>query len=107
MRYGVHRGPNNGFGLEHIWAAHFKEFESPATALNTIARFLDEVLTSGAKIFYEFGVGKASNKTTVFKTKKGIVIVEEREDEKGNTIYSIVTAFRGTQAHGVLIGSLK
>ncbi len=75
-------------------------------ALAEIADFLTEILSAGAQIYYEYGVGKAGDKTTVFKHKKGIVVVEEREDEVGNTIYSIVTAFPGRSAHGVLVGRL-
>jgi hypothetical protein len=107
LRYGTHRGPNNGYGLEHIWAAHFKSAAStPMLAIDAIADFLAAILTSGASIFYEYGNGRASHRTTVFRSRKGIVIVEERQDGQGKTFYPIVTAFPGRQAHGVLIGKI-
>lgn len=109
LRYGEHRGPNNGFGLEHIWEAHFKndELDNPIAALDAVADFLLSVIQPGSKIFYEFGNGKAGDKTTVFRSSKGIVIVEERLDSNNCTFYSIVTAFPGRNAYGQLVGTMR
>lgn len=108
LRYGEHKGPNNGYGLAHIWEAHFKSDEhgTPMLGLVAVANFMAGILMPGAQIFYEFGNGRAGAKNTIFKSKKGIVIVEERQDGQGNTFYSIVTAFPGRNAHGQLVGTI-
>jgi hypothetical protein len=108
LRHGEHKGPNNGYGLAHIWEAHFKsdELSTPIQALPKIADFIAEILQQGSQIFYEWGNGRAGNKTTVFKGKKGVVILEERQDAHNNTFYSIVTAYPGQKVYGNLVGTL-
>lgn len=109
LRYGEHKGPKRGYGLAHIWEAHFKsdELNTPMQALPVIADFVSEILRAGAQIIYEYGNGRAGDKSTVFKSRKGVVIIEERQDAQNNTFYSIVTAFPGTKVHGKLVGTLK
>jgi hypothetical protein len=38
--------------------------------------------------------------------KKGIAILEERQDAHNNTFYSIVTAYPGQKVYGNLVGTL-
>jgi hypothetical protein len=108
LRYGEHRGPNNGYGLAHIFEAHFKteEADTPFAAMGAIADFLFSIICEGAQIFYEYGVGRAGEKTTVFMSSKGTVIVERRLDGNNNVFYSIVTAFPSRRVHGELVGVL-
>lgn len=107
--YGAHFGPNRGFGLEHIWEAHFKltEPNNPLAALDAVAAFLGEIIQSGSVIYYEGGLGNDANKSMLFKTKAGVVIVEMRADSRTQPcFYSIVTAFPGKNPQGYVIGNL-
>lgn len=110
LRYGVHYGPNRGYGLEHIWAAHFQNADpalnTPILALPAVAAFLGTILQPGAAILYEYGLGPSGKRTTIFKSSKGTAIVEARVDGQGIAVYSIITVFRGRNGHGAVIGSL-
>ena len=59
LRYGEHRGVNNGFGQKHIWVEHAeggkgliaKGYETE----EDVARYVVDILQSGASIHSEFG----------------------------------------------------
>jgi hypothetical protein len=106
LRYGRHFGPNQGFGFEHIWQARFPSCSDLKTATNLVANLILSIMTKGATIHYEFGTGSADRRSTVFKSKAGVVIVEERLDGNNDFFYSIVTAFEAPKANGPVIGSL-
>lgn len=109
LRYGEHKGPERGFGLEHIWEARkYKSavVNTPMLAINLVANLLESILQSGAEIYYEGAMARSTDRAMVFKSKEGTVIVEERVDGSGKTFYSIVTAIPNTTAKGTLIGNL-
>lgn len=106
LREGKHRGPHQGFGLEHIWREHFSEETDPNVAQQTVVQLVTTILIPGATIHYEGGIGKQSDRVTVCHRVHGIVILEETFDSSNNVIYSIVTAIPGGKPHGLLIGSL-
>jgi hypothetical protein len=106
LRYGRHFGTNQGFGFEHIWQARFPTCSDLKTATALVADLIASILTKGATIHYEFGTGNADRRSTVFKSKAGVVIVEERLDGNNDVFYSIVTAFEAPKANGPVIGSL-
>lgn len=110
LTYGEHLGPKRGFGLEHIWEAHFKgSGASPALPdiIADVAVFLKGIIRRGTEIYYEGGLGSAGNRPMLFKTKAGVVVIEMREDRRsGGCFYSIVTAFPATKAQGYVIGTL-
>lgn len=106
LRYGEHVGPNRGWGLEHIWQAHFASTLTADDATPLVASLLNSVLVSGATIHYEYGLGSAGERSTVFRSKNGVAIVERKFDGRNNVFYSIVTAFATSQVHGAIIGTL-
>jgi hypothetical protein len=106
LRYGRHFGAKQGFGFEHIWQARFPACSDLKAATTLVADLITSILTKGATIHYEFGTGSADRRSTVFKSKAGVVIVEERRDGNNDVFYSIVTAFEAPKANGPVIGSL-
>lgn len=107
LRYGVHHGPNRGFGLVHIWEEHLKREVSAMAALPRAADLILAILQKQATIHYEYEMGKAADRTAVLKSNSGMVILERRQDGLNNVYYSIVTAFPGKKAHGQLIGKIE
>lgn len=107
LRYGEHFGPNRGYGLVHIWREHFRAALSPMEALPDAAQLLNRVLRPKSTIHYEYGVGRAANRTTVLRSSDGIVILEKRPDGLNRVFYAIVTAFPGRNANGPIIGAIQ
>lgn len=107
LRYGIHLGPNRGFGLVHIWEEHLKKEESPMAALPRATDLILAILQRQATIHYEYGLGKATDRTAVLKSNSGMVILERRQDGLNNVFYSIVTAFPSKKAYGQLIGKIE
>lgn len=100
------------FGVEHIWRFHryeitaLKSFKSlNDDAIMVIARYVGAVLQPGVQIFCEFAELKGNPRTTVFKGRAGLVVLEQREAPNGEPYYSVVTAFPG-KANGTLIGAI-
>lgn len=106
LRYGEHSGPNRGWGLEHIWQAHFASQATADDATPLVASLLNSVLVPGATIHYEYGLGSAGERSTVFRGPNGVVVVERKFDGRNNVFYSIVTAFATSRVHGAIIGTL-
>jgi hypothetical protein len=105
LRYGRHIGNSEGYGFEHIWKARFPNETNPVVAEALVAQMILSILVQGATIHYEFGLGTAERRSTVFKNHSGVVIVEERVDGKNNIFYSIVTAINTANAKGSVIGA--
>jgi hypothetical protein len=108
LKYGVHLGPERGFGLEHIFEARKLRTDAeptPMAAINTAATLIHGILTSGAEIFYEGNLSKRLERAAVFKSKAGTVIVEQRADGDGNAVYYIITAIPNNRVRGVKIGT--
>ena len=106
LRYGEHRGPNRGWGLEHIWKARFPKELTSADAEPLVTDMLTKILAAGAEIHYAFELGNAGNRVAVIKRPHGTVIVEERHDGRGVAFYSIVTAIESTKTNGSKIGAI-
>jgi hypothetical protein len=102
LRYGKHIGPNRGFGVDHIWAEHFQGILTVEDALREVSEYVSSILQHGGAIHSEF---EMKIRCMVFKSKKGLVILEPKLDGQNNTYYSVVTAFNG-QAKGPRIGAL-
>lgn len=101
LKYGDHKGKNNGFGLFHIWTEHFKNFQTPEEAEASIVGFINSIIPNG-EILYESG-----KRNLVFKRGSGVVILEPKLDGTNQTYYSIVTAFQNNKPHGYKIGQIK
>jgi hypothetical protein len=106
LREGQHYGANRGFGVQHIWREHFKEETDLKAAEDKIAALVAAILTPGAPIYYEGGVGAQGDRACVLRNQHGVVILEERLDGNRQTIYGVVTAIPRAQAHGTQIGTL-
>jgi hypothetical protein len=112
LRYGVHLGPNRGFGFQHIWAEHFAHIEDHDLAMAAVIKSIAAVLLPETDIFYaqpkpvKPGRKKQNDRATVFRLSTGLVIVELRPDTPPH--YSVVTGGYNnlTQKKGSLIGAL-
>jgi hypothetical protein len=101
LKEGRHNGPNNGFGVLHIWAEHFPSERDTTAAEAQITEFVANILIAGSSIHYN---AEQEDRALIWRSSKGLVILEERRDAEG-THYSVVTAFRG-QLRGALIGTI-
>ncbi len=106
LRYGQHIGANRGWGLEHIWQGHFRSCLTLQDAEPKVTGLLNSIIVPGAAIHYEYGLGRAENRSTVFRSSSGIVVVERKMDGANRAFYSVVTAFPARMAHGSVIGTL-
>ena len=106
LRYGEHYGMGRGWGFEHIWQARFPSAIDQAAAEPLVLGLVCGILVPGASIHYEFGLGSAANRSTVFRSSAGVVVVEERLDGRNDAFYSIVTAFGSRKANGPVIGAI-
>ena len=106
LRYGRHIGANHGWGLEHIWQGHFRSCLTLQDAEPQVSGLLNSIIVPGAAIHYEYGMGRAENKSTVFRSSSGLVIVERKMDGANRVFYSVVTAYPARMAHGSVIGTL-
>jgi len=112
LKYGEHLGANRGFGIRHIWEEHKDDilsmgYESTDKYALT-AHYVSDILISGARIFCEFARHR-NERVTILQSAIGISIIEHRYDGDGNTIYSVISAYklRRRKPHGELIGNLK
>ena len=106
LREGKHRGPNNGYGFQHIWQEHFSAEVDPKEAELQVATFVATILVVGSSIHYEGGIGSQVDRAVIWRHANGIAILEERTDGQGSIIYTVVTAFKTGGPKGVLIGKL-
>lgn len=101
LRYGIHNGPNSGFGFKHIWDEHFSHIQNSEDVQSEIVSLITSITKNG-HIYYEQG-----QRNIVFQLHKGILILELREDGNGNSFYSIITCYTQGHPHGTLIGKLS
>jgi len=106
LRYGKHQGMHRGFGLDHIWEQHSADLIKKGFLEKfDAARYVANIIQSGAKIHCEFARMKRE-RVTVLQSRLGIVVLEHRLDGDNADYYSVVTAHPG-RAHGTLIGAIK
>lgn len=107
LKEGEHIGPNRGFGVQHIIFEHKDELARLGyTTQECVARFVSDVICTGAGIYCEFS-HLTKSRVTVLKTSLGVVVIEERVDGQNNIFYSVVTAFTANRAHGIKIGAIQ
>jgi hypothetical protein len=102
LKEGRHNGPNNGFGVLHIWAEHFKKETDPGAAESRIALYVSSILIAGSSIHYS---ADREDRALIWSNSKGLVMLEERTGGEEGIHYSVVTAFRG-RLKGALIGEI-
>jgi hypothetical protein len=108
LKKGEHRGPNKGFGIDHILAEHKSDLSQHNLAHSDegVICYVQLILRSGAQIYSEFASLRGFHRPMVIKSSTGTVVLE-RKDINGETLYSVVTAFGGTVARGTQIGTFK
>jgi hypothetical protein len=103
---GHHRGPNSGYGLQHIWAEHTREMQQVGFMEQTdVPHYVLSILRSGTPLFYE-GANLRKMRLMAVRATKGTVILEYVQRREG-AVWSIVTAFSGTKAHGTRVGAVR
>lgn len=107
LRYGKHIGTGRGWGFEHIWQARFPQCADQAAATPHVVGLVSSILIPGAAIHHEFiGMGTAAQRTSVFRSNAGVLIVEERFDGSNAVFYSIVTGIQTQKVFGQRIGTI-
>lgn len=113
LRTGHHKGPNKGFGANHIWYEHsdskrlkdlIKEGFSPVEA---VIHYVAGIVQPGNKIYCEFNSTKGRHRPTVLHGSAGFAVLEPFELGDGETVYSVITAYPKGVASGTLIGEIK
>ena len=100
---GKHRGPNRGFGKEHIWAEHQTEMlQSGFGSEEEVGSYVASIVRSGSRLYFEGG-HKRNPRLLVFRSSAGVAVLELRPGK----IWSIVTAYSGRQPHGTLVGTVR
>lgn len=108
LRYGIHTSSHRGFGFAHIWQERFPGCLTFEEAEPKVLGLVCGILVNRAAIHYEYNaMREVGKRPTIFKSSKGSVVVEERLDGLNNVFYSIVTAYKGWNARGSLVGSFR
>ncbi|MGX7001433.1 hypothetical protein [Caballeronia sp. KNU42] len=109
---GEHWSRHRGYGAVHIIEGHWKEIKLSAKAVSpdnvtAVSAFVARVLTRRARIHCEFASMRGKHKPIVVKGGNGSVVLEPMVDRSSREFYySVVTAFRDTNAKGPEIGTL-
>lgn len=107
MKVGEHRGPQNGFGAAHIWAAHQNDLRKLGYASpEDVVRYVARIIQTNVPIYCEFSSMRKA-KLALLKSPVGLLIVEHRPLAQPDLAYSVITAYPKTQAHGTLVGRIE
>ncbi|HRJ62233.1 MAG TPA: hypothetical protein PKZ97_16675 [Azospirillaceae bacterium] len=107
LKFGVHRGPQNGFGIVHIWEAHKRDL-SKLGYINQddVIRYVIDIIKINTPIYCEFSFLK-NPRLAILKSSIGLLIIEHRPLQDPSLAYSVITAYPRKQAHGVLVGRIE
>lgn len=106
LRNGRHRGPNKGFGIEHIWAEHQKEMEQAGfSSIDDVPAYVATIVRAGTPIYFEGGY-YSHQRVAVVNSSAGTAILEMKHSADG-VVWSIVTAFSGKNSNGTLVGAVQ
>lgn len=72
LKYGVHHGPNHGFGFQHLWKAHFQLTLDHDEALLEIRQHVADCLSGPVTVFYQ-----AEPRIETVRFKVGNLILEQ------------------------------
>lgn len=107
LKFGVHRGPQKGFGLAHIWEAHGKDLERLGYAKqDDVARYVADIIRVNTPIYCEFSSLK-NVRVAILRSSVGLLIAEHRPLQGMPLVYSVITAYPRKQAHGTLVGKIE
>lgn len=108
LKQGKHRGPNKGFGAAHIWAEHSSEMmKLGLETLGDVPAYVAMIVRAGTAIYCEFDAIGAAPRLAVVQSRIGKAILEYQRMRAGLEIYSVVTAFSNTKAHGTRVGTVR
>lgn len=105
LRRGIHyANKGNGYGVEHIWAAHEYDLKKDAyTIIESVADYVAHIIEPGTPVYFDSSRAKKGRpRATVLRSSFGLVIVELQVDS-----YFVVTAYPNRYAAGTLIGKTK
>lgn len=94
---GEHSGPSKGgrgFGEAHVMAAHATDIK--IAGCKSVAEYLALFLTQGTPVCYEGGY--QSQLRTLAMRRSGVIIVLEYRQQRGGSVWSVVTAFKRPEA---------
>lgn len=100
---------DNGYGVEHIWAAHEYDLKGKGyRIIEDVAAYVAHIVQPGTPVYFD--VKRLSKKKSprggILRSRYGLVIVEARNDRSGFGYY-VVTAYPKRTATGVLVGVTK
>ncbi|WGO91850.1 hypothetical protein QCD61_19330 [Pseudomonas viciae] len=111
LRAGKHIGPNQGFGVRHIWTQHGHELPRyGCKAIHDVATYVSSIIVQGAPIFCEFHQRAGGYRLTVLRSSKGCVILAPFlaiPSEPESNFYSVVTAYKHQRVHGTQVGKVQ
>ena len=108
LRIGRHKGPNRGFGVNHIWDEHHPDLiKLGYHTIHDTVKFVAKIIQPGTPIFCEFSDLRGKHRPTVLRTSIGLVILEPVILGDGELVYSVVTAYKKRFAAGTKIGAIK
>lgn len=103
---GRHHGPNKGYGACHIWAEHQAEMAVHGlNSLRDVPCYVALIIKEGTPLYYEGGSYRHMRLTAVQSTY-GMAVLEFKDRREG-PIWSVVTAYSRTRAHGTRIGAVR
>lgn len=105
LHHGLHRKAHDGYGLVHMWTEHFNQAPTLGDGTALVIAYIQSVLQPQATIHYEDRTGRRADRTTVFRSPHGLLIVELGYDGYGNPRYSIITGIPSANAKGPVIGA--
>jgi len=92
-----------GFGVKHIWEGHhFELVRNGYTSISDVPRFVSDIITPGADLYYE---GNRGSRMNVLQSKLGIVILEYKISH-ARAIHSVVSAYTKRSSRGVKVHTL-
>ncbi len=104
LRVGAHWGPNKGFGIRHIWQAHWRDLQIfGCPGVEDVAGHIAKMIVPGAAIYCEFASPGQNHRVAVLKNPTGLVILEPRNERRGFGYY-VVTWYPKRRAEGTLVG---
>lgn len=107
LKHGRHKGPNRGFGAEHIWAEHENEMKDAGfLTLQDVPAYVATIVSQGATLYCEFGGFRGFQKLSVVRTNAGTAILEFK-GEINSGHYSVVTAYSKKYANGTRVGNVR
>ena len=89
--------------MKHIWEGHhFELVRNGYTSISDVPRFVSDIITPGADLYYE---GNRGSRMNVLQSKLGIVILEYKISH-ARAIHSVVSAYTKRSSRGVKVHTL-